>query len=164
MYLSIDPGITGTGWALWNVGDDWHECRKPWSVGIWNPPGKLAWEDRALWLGLELWKLNFVKERIDQVWIEYPAFFETAGGTMVARRGDLLKLTYCVGVLAGVMSHHGKKIYLIPVRSWKGQLPKEVVERRVRRLVGDHAMDGTRFRSHIYDAVGLGLFAKGCFR
>lgn len=78
---------------------------------------------------------------------------------MVARRGDLVKLVMVVGSIVGILSTGCYEIILIPVNRWKGQLPKDVVNKRVERFYGSNNCKG--FKTHAWDAVGIGLYYKG---
>ena len=85
------------------------------------------WQERAIKYGKVVGEICKVA-MVDLVGIEYPAFFNSAGGTMVAKKGDLLKLTFLVGIIyTYVRRHQGIKVLLVPVNEWKGQLPKEIV-------------------------------------
>lgn len=156
MRLSIDPGIGGTGWALWDE-DSWHLAEPPTQTGIFTGRSSQSWEQKIAYIVFGL--RGVVPLNLSHTYIEYPAYFGTASGDMVARRGDLVKLSYCVGFIAGSMPG---TVTLIPVNKWKGQLPKDIVARRIQKILGANAC--REFKSHVWDAVGVGLYAKGCFR
>lgn len=91
------------------------------------------------------------------VYCEFPQFFSSAGGQMCAARGDLAKLTFLVGRIAESCYHHQVKFVPVEVNTWKGQLPKEVVEKRVCNKLG---IRHGKITSHAMDAVGIGMWAK----
>ncbi len=149
--LSIDPGVQ-TGWALWS--SDW----KLLSHGIIKAPNKVKeFDTRINIIGLELRAIcrnNFVK----QVYMEYPAFFGSTAGRMVAGRGDLVKLTYMAGALQGYLNSMGLWVERIEVNRWKGSLPKDVVIKRIQKI-----LPNCKATSHDADAIGIGLYAAGKF-
>ena len=149
MKITIDPGINGTGWALW----------KSWKLvdtGIFYAPAKLDWIEKCQ--AIESKCIYLERENpITDCYLEYPAYFDSVGGNMVAKRGDLLKLTFLVGLIYAVFL----KSHLIPVRTWKGQLPKDVVIQRIKQLLPPETY--MNFKTHVWDAVGIGLHVKGDF-
>lgn len=152
-FMTVDPGLGGTGWAVFAEG-----TILPRAFGILNrPPPKLDWTDRAEWLAFCL-EETIAEYPAPKVYIEYPAYFASVGGEMVAKRGDLCKLTYLVGMLAGRGCLYANSI-LLPVNQWKGQLPKKVVENRVKKVLGNE-FNG-KYPSHVYDSIGMGFYLKG---
>lgn len=99
--------------------------------------------------------------------------FVSAGGHASASSGDLIKLTLLTGGLMAVAVDQGIETDLVPITAWKGQLPKDIVERRLIRYVeslGIHEENEPdwysefitgSFRDHVYDAFGIGLYVKG---
>ncbi len=99
------------------------------------------------------------KQNVGKLAIEYPEFHGSTGGMMVARRGDLVKLTFTCGFLVGYLCRH-VEVELVTVRQWKGQLPKAIVQTRIRRILGEEV--SRQFRNdHEWDAVGVGLYVQG---
>ena len=93
-------------------------------------------------------------------YIESPQFWgESAGSHMFASEGGLTKLAHLVGMFHDRMLVEEMHVVLATVNEWKGQLPKSVVECRVKSILGAKAC--SKFRAHIWDAAGLGLFAFG---
>ena len=90
--------------------------------------------------------------------LEWPEFRSSSMG--LAAASSVLKLAYMCGMHGGVANPHVKHV-LAPVRDWKGQLPKEIVNKRIVRAIGRTAEDGTKFGSHAWDAVGIGLWWLG---
>lgn len=161
--LSVDPGIQ-FGWALWNS-ETWHVCEPPVMTGIQKTSGyqKAPWSIRLDAIIEGFRDLVETSGGIGALIIEWPAFFDTAGGRTVASRGDLGKLHTVVGAIIGAFQQldTGLQVAYAPVHDWKGQLPKEVVKTRIRKILPK----GTtfEFKSHIWDAVGIGLYGKGFF-
>jgi Holliday junction resolvasome RuvABC endonuclease subunit len=147
--LSIDPGLGGTGLAFW------HDSKLRRCGILRCKNDRAPWEQRVKELGEAV--VNAATElNVGAVAIEYPAFFGSVGGQMVAARGDLVKLATLVGFMAGRL--HPVPVEFIPVNTWKGQLPKDVVEKRLRRMFPKFT---SRFdvRSHMWDAIGVGVHA-----
>ena len=158
MIVSVDPGIE-MGWAAWEDGN--FKCSAggpPDYAGVLIPCVSWNWRARVHWLRVEFRKL--LKDlRCDSIHCEQPEFFDSTVGHTAARRGDLVKLILVTGILVGQVSSF--KLY--PVREWKGQLPKSVVNRRIEEIVGHKDRAGINFKSHAWDAVGVGLYAQGLF-
>lgn len=158
--LSIDPGVTGTGVALWSI-RDWKrlcgpmECFNVYPSG--DKPTQRNWYTRG-WDVIEKVKASVPLGRVRWVYLEFPAYFQSAGGRVTARSGDLVKLSTFVGMLTGQL---GRRVYLVPVNDWKGDLSKSVVELRIRQLLGPEVCKG--WTQHTWDAVGIGLYMKGHF-
>ena len=88
------------------------------------------------------------------VWVEQP--FVVPGTE--ATPESVLKLGILVGSVMASLPED-VECRLLPVRTWKGQLPKRVVIDRIRRCLGNNACDG--FEKDVWDAVGMGLWRKG---
>lgn len=159
--LAIDPGINSTGWAFWEKPT---RSLFPDEYGLVQAPLGGTWHDRALsnakviaenlrfgWLGPHL-----------EVFCEFPAFFASSGGVASAATGSVHKLAFQVGVYAQVFASRGSSFTPVGVNEWKGQLPKDVVCRRVEKILGPRA--GREFRADTWDAVGIGLWVKGVFK
>lgn len=156
--LALDPGVEW-GWAYFPVND-----YKPLACGICSPKSSLPWNSR-IENGFAV--LSSVLKRFEpwKVYCEEPQFFADVGGYAAAAGGTLVKLTAAYGVLWGACLAMGVKFQGVPVNKWKGQLPKEVVIRRSREILGEkfclHFLQ--RVQSHAWDAIGLGLWARGKF-
>lgn len=149
--MAVDPGLNGTGWAIF-LG------KKLVDFGVLTFRQDLPWEERAMMYGASVKSLA-TYHKVIGIHCEYPAFFESAGGTMVAKKGDLLKLTSLVGLFWGMV--YPVPFYLVPVAQWKGQLPKEVVNRRIISILGEKQCE--KIKTHAWDAVGIGLHVNGDF-
>lgn len=160
--LFVDPGIGGTGLALFAklaaVG------KKPWMPVMTEmlEPKSKHWqakiEEVCSWFSGIVHALD---ARL--VVIEMP---ETWGGdarsyaaTTKQTKGEpapLFKLTYLVGGMGEIARQATlSRPLLISPRLWKGQLPKEVVHKRIFQTWGN------KYREHEADAVGMGLAAQG---
>ena len=145
--ITIDPGATGSGWAVWDM--NWKLLRN----GVINPPRELEWETKAYYVVARLGDLVELFGCVEG-YIEYPAFFQTHGASGVASSGALVKLAWFVGLCCGALLPC--TIKLVTVGQWKGQLPKEVVKGRIKRI-----LPKVKATSHDWDAIGIGLYLKG---
>lgn len=75
---------------------------------------------------------------------------------------DLIDVT----LTAGALSAKFPFVYHVPAFSWKGQVPKEVTAGRVVATLGfdPGASMLARDRGHVYDAIGIGLWARGLYK
>lgn len=157
--LSIDPGLNGTGWvvAFLNRNGQVNIIRS----GIINEKNGTL-EERAGAIAAEIvWIAN--RNNVSRICCEYPAFFDSVSGQMVAKRGDLVKLTFLIGYIAGMLHEFGK-CELIPVNEWKGQLPKSVINERVKQILGEKRWNLLGLKSHAVDACGIALFVLGLMK
>jgi hypothetical protein len=157
---SIDPGISGTGYAIWQE-SDWKRCVPPVFCGNMYGRG-LDWEERAYSLTMQVEEL--VKDhKVHTVYCEYPQHFESLTGRTAEAGGDIIKLAVLVGMFKG-MCQFGNWLdfRLITPNDWKGQLPKPIVEARV--CLRLPTLDKSKIKSHTWDAIGIGLYAKGYFK
>lgn len=147
MQITIDPGTNGSGYAIWN---------KSWDLmthGVLSSNGK-TWDIKMHDIAKKL-KMLVKEHGIKTAFIEEPRKFHGTFGNMVADRGDLVKLSIFVGYVSGYL---GIDVDRIPVIAWKGQLPKDVVIKRIKRI-----LPNIKAKSHDWDAIGIGLYLKGVF-
>jgi hypothetical protein len=167
--VAVDTGLTALGWALWMPGE--RRVSPPQAAGVVEGDARgRPWWERAESIARRLaddvlrvraWSKHPPTAPVVQV-VEWPEFRGgSAVGQAAAAEESLQKLAYMCGTYAGQGRLHGWRTVPVAVSEWKGQLPKGAVERRVRRAVGGQSRDGTRFSSHAWDAVGIGLVARG---
>lgn len=149
--MGIDPGIAGSGWAILQT--------SPLALlesGVIRGFKDDDWENKGFYIAN---KLSTIRSdySLSSICIEYPSFFQSAHGEMVARKGDLVKLAWFIGVLNATL----KGSELVPVEIWKGQLPKEVVNKRIVTILGKQKT--YKLKSHDWDATGIALFKAGKF-
>lgn len=148
VWMTVDPGLGGTGYAVWTK--DW----KLLHTGILRSR-KDSLSDRCEDIGRQLAALAHCDGTIATVYFEMPAFHGSAGGQVTAKSGALVKLVFCVGWISSLV-HAKCKVGFVPVRDWKGQLPKDIVWSRIRKI-----LPGCKAESHALDAVGIGLYLAG---
>lgn len=164
MLLAIDPGLNSTGWALFGPRDPRVLSQVPIAAGLVT--GKRKNEDvvtRARLSAAELFtKVSQIVARGAfgspplRVISEFPDYQATASRTMGWKTGDLQKLALLVGIYAAVFTPLPFK--LVVPREWKGQLPKDVVIRRITERLGHHECERLQLRMDAWDAVGIGLW------
>lgn len=152
--LFIDPGLGGTGWAYFR------DRGEPLTSGViraragFNDKG---WPDRAYHIAQD------VEELIDRfdvlcVGIEFPEYQVSARAHASNSKGDLFKLAFLCGSINYRLNFHHDLInvmYFSP-SEWKGQLPKDVVIRRINKI-----WPSLTVKNHEADAIGMGLAAQG---
>lgn len=161
IVIGVDPGLSGTGWALWTR----DRVRRgfdavPAACGIVTSSRRLAWRDKIAAI-----EHTFVSGIIDitrwgttTVFVEMPEWQGSAKSAMTWTTGDMQKLTYLVGYLDGCAQLWAEEFVPVPVSVWKGQLPKDVVQRRIEKIVGLDHCRALKIKSHAWDAVGIGLY------
>ncbi len=149
---TLDPGIHATGWAGWRWLDRMgNAAEEPDYFGVNKIPQKIKFEDscrrQCAWLRGHLAQL-----KTRHVVIEFPELWSgSAVSHAAATRGDLFKLTFLVGRYAEVCEQRGATCTLVTPMEWKGQMPKEVIDRRIKIAIEQE------YPEHASDAVGIGL-------
>jgi len=155
--LSIDPSILSLGIAIFDVNMRKKSavlfCTKQISV-----PKKL---EKAHWID----KLDHMVEAVmikaavrksppDIVLIELPQVF-TVGrrGGAAGNSESIMKLSSFVFAVRQELFNYVEVVKLIPVRTWKGQMPKSLTASRVKKHWGF-----TSQCDDIVDAVGIGNY------
>lgn len=148
-WISIDPGF--------NTG-----------VAVWDKKGELVYtqlirEVKTDELPLRILSMTMQLEKIcdtydpNLVLIEGVYLFgEATRSKAAARRGDLFKLAYIVGAYIQVASNYTTYIQVLNANQWKGQLPDQVIKKRVLKFTG--LCFGNQ---HVPDAIGIGMNHMG---
>lgn len=150
-YITIDPGLTGTGYAIWET--DWALVEN----GVYTPKVAKPLPQKRIDI-CESLIYTCSKHNVKHAYIEYPQMFGGNKGSMVAAKGDLVKLAALVGYISGCLAINNIKVWDVTVIEWKGQMTKEAVINRIKRLI-----PYVKAKSHDYDAIGIGLYIKGVF-
>jgi hypothetical protein len=153
--LFVDPGLNGTGWAVFlDIGPVVTNAapKPPKRTGVirHNPADK-PWELRAHEIAGRVKDLIEIFE-IQKTVIEFPGLWTSGKSMASATTGDLFKLTY----LIGAMGLFAETPLLISPQEWKGQLPKEIVIARIKKL-----WPAYQEKNHEADAVGMGFALQG---
>lgn len=85
---------------------------------------------------------------------------DSTEGQVTATSGALVKLAQTIGKLVTILQENGIETELVEVASWKGTLPKEVCEKRIKRILPRLP---NPISNHVIDAIGIGLNQMGLF-
>src|SRR3990167_778291 len=129
--FAIDPGIESTGYAYWEKG---YELLMTVAGIIRYHGGKndhKTWYEKAVVQVTKLREIILPLLAIKMVVCELPEFY---GSTYVS---GVMKLTYLVGCIGFMIKDINdgiaeSRIYFVNPTSWKGQLKKNIVARRIR--------------------------------
>lgn len=92
---------------------------------------------------------------------EFPRHFGGTKGEAAARRGDTLHLAHFCGFIHAICSMNGTTFDLVEAGKWNGQLKKNLVKKRLKRLIGSVDSDGKKIVGHAWDACGVALYSLG---
>lgn len=160
--LSLDMATSKSGWALWH--DRRLEESGTWCVARSARSEELSWDMRCIAMVRHIQAKILVRGVTDIVY-EWPEEWvgASAGGRGAAALnsgavGKLQVLAGMVRFMAVDVADHPLYPFLVPpafhavtVRGWKGQTPKEVVQKRMERKFKIQFHDDNEV-----DAVGIG--------
>lgn len=135
--LTVDPGFGGTGWAYWK-GTAFPE------TGLFRPE---SFEGGWKYFSILLDRLELEKVIIECV--EARASSPKSYASVLS--GDLFKLSTLLSGYAAICFTRKIKWEFIHAFRWKGQLPDDVVNKRIFRI------NGMKYRQHESSAVGMGF-------
>jgi hypothetical protein len=152
--IAIDPSYEdgGLGYAI---------MESPENLLLWgtthsDTPKDASFEQKVaealVALGQDILYCGLIGER-RQLIIEMPEVWGGFKAAMSTKTGVLHKLFFFVGALWQWGRERELVPILIPVREWKGQLPKEITRKRVEDTFGIKTKN-----MHEADAIGLGLY------
>jgi hypothetical protein len=155
VVLSIDPGY-GLGVAVWDA-DFWgKELHMPLAAMNLYPGTKITGDAERITDLMNRFEREVLSQYdVHSACMELPEGFAGAEGRLAATSGNLVKLCMVAGAVVATV---GCSIELIPVRVWKGQKPKEAINRRAFELLPELE---TLYKSHCLDAVAIGLYKQG---
>ncbi len=154
MLLAIDPSIMSLGWAVFIPCADAHPHLVSFGT-VKRETGGLPLEQRidVIIEGLEeaITSLTFPISKCEAVIIEKPQLWGAFKSVASMHSGALLALHILVGALYWWGKTRFFKAHLVPVSEWKGQLSKEITQRRM------EAKYSVKFKTDDEsDAVGIG--------
>lgn len=157
VLVSIDPGITGLGFAVWSGGE-------LTNAGVLTPRKEDDWLERAYRLANDLEAGIFCPLLNPAICVcEFQELRSDAVSLAAGHKQDLAKLTFVTGSIAYAARRSGVRFELVNPSEWKGSLPKAVVERRIRQILGEATIKRVNPKSHAWDAIGIGLWRLGRF-
>lgn len=141
--MSVDPGLSGTGWALWQgkklIGSGSLSARKG------------SWEERAQSIVMSIVGLAG-GAMVTRSYIEQPFIALTGKALISARSGDVVKLSILNGMLVSSLPNC-KQVRVI---DWKGNMPKKIFNKRIKRFLDSLSYQPTTNTTHELDAIGIG--------
>lgn len=162
LFITIDPGIGGTGVAVWDY-DYFGRLVPPIASTSFGGKVKNGWENSVAEISRQfgIYVRLYMPEKI---YFELPALMNSAVGHIASQKGDLVKLAIAAGAIIGAAAFTARTSFeAIPVATWKGQLPKAESTRRIlERLPRGYFASYYKPTSHEIDAIGIGLHVKGC--
>lgn len=143
--LGIDPGLNACGVAIYDT-----ETKTVESV--FTVRTKITLSTLALRVLSVCGEISYLtgSETLDLVVIEKPQVYQ--GALQKGDPNDLIDLTVLVGAL--VQGSRRSEILLTTPRQWKGQVPKNIHHKRIRKRLPDLG----RCSKDAMDAVGLCLY------
>ena len=151
-FIAIDPGLNGTtGYAIFHPS----LYKKPVSDGIITKARKAS-ESWIVECQRIAYDIKLMAKPCDEAFIEMPEFWAgNAKSYTATAQGDLFKLAFLVGSITQELSSVLVDVTLLAPRQWKGQLKKEMVDRRIAYILH------RKYPNHVSDAVGIGLYVLG---
>lgn len=157
--ITIDPGIEGTGLAIWSM-NEWAVETIPLATYVLVPIKGKDWVSAVEDLHYKIIPI-LEKHNVQKGYCEFPQYFTSAVGHAATAKGDIYKLSCLVGVFMGAMLSRKTNLILVQVNQWKGQLPKDVVISRLLRR--QPRLAELNIKTHAWDAVGLAYYKKRIF-
>jgi len=174
-YLTaIDPGVNNLGVSIWDI----EKQVLKWAGLIEHHPifkshPKVVGIVRSI-VAYQNDMGEYIVDMMDssrEIVIEMPQVY-TDTRSWKGDPGDILKLTLTVGALMERFStlktwrnNSESEITLVRPQKWKGQLPKEVTARRVKKKLDPQEKelvelpDSEGLDHNVFDAIGIGLWA-----
>lgn len=172
IIVGVDPGLNGTGVAVVERYDTGLSIMGAAVLYVPNKQRQDSWTWRAEYLAVELERT--IHELIPNAHLlatnvgivcEFPQMFGSAGSRMGFSTGDLVKLAHLVGVFHGTVLHqmNERLFHPVEVNTWKGQMPKDVVMRRLQKFYREDPESLEGIETHAWDALGIATWAHGAF-
>ena len=109
---------------------------------------------------LEIW---FEDKKIIRCYCEKPRNFGSASSFAASIQGTLQRMDMFRGALMQLCCKHDCTFHDVPVTTWKGQLPKQLVIDRVKNILERGGCMKLSKDGHDWDACGIGLYEQGVF-
>lgn len=158
MYvICIDPGTYSSGYAGWSLAGWQQPDALPTVSGLMTTSKYDEPVTRIQTMNGNMYDL-FATHQPTRVAIELPQLFAHAVSQAAAQRGDLGLIYMAVGAIVCAADRTGATVELVPVRDWKGNMKKGLVEKRIRDYFNGRV---TGVVKDTWDAIGIGLYLKG---
>lgn len=154
--MAIDPGLTGTGVAIWK------EKKIPVLADVINSRGALSndWIDRVSAIAQRVADLA-MEYQVREIVCEMMEMHQSARAQMMWKAGDFQRTLFLIGAIYGMTEPYVVDFTVTPPSEWKGQLPKSVTINRVKKVLGPNVCIRLGIEKHAWDAVGIGLWHQG---
>ena len=155
--ISIDPSINNVGIAIWELPKLGYLINGLMMHKLVHPKvGQRSNEyDKSLSV-LDQIKELIQEYEVNRMILEVPEHWAVAG--FEAREtGSIAKLMLVVGLIYS-LKHELDELKIVKPREWKGQLPKQVMENRLREDYNDIGVDLAALNPNVVDAIGIGHF------
>ena len=149
--ITIDPGVGGTGVALWVPQDPY-----PIKTYLLQPDSAASWTNRVTWIGEGLQDILHNHKPKDAL-IEQPHFLRSRAGLAAANSGNLVKLSMLAGIVLFICKDYGCDVNTVLPITWKGKRKKEDTQRTIKIILPKLP----KKNHNTMDAVGIGLYHKG---
>lgn len=149
--ISIDPSINNVGVAIWELPNTllMYKLVHP-KVGCRNNEYDKGY---SVLLQIKEWIQTYA---INRMILEVPAHW-AVGGFEARETGSIAKLCLVVGLIYSLRDSL-EELKIVKPHEWKGQLPKEVMENRLRDDYLAIDVDLSQLNANIVDAIGIGHF------
>jgi len=153
--MTIDPGIGGTGIAIWSPNG---ECVRSETFDS----REKDWINASKHISRYFYQIGPFKF----IAFEMPSNFQTSTASIAAgKRGDILKLSILIGMIIKVTENATDLHVPILVQTWKGNAKKEMMNDRVKRVFNNDEDQKyylvEKMTTHALDAIGIGLYLQG---
>lgn len=147
MIVTIDPGVHGCGWAEFTGGKLNHAC--------YIADSDTDKSNRLIKLAHNMRPTTYASLVVIEVPRVYP-------GARENDPNDLIDLAFVAGSLVGGFPST-VRIETVYPRTWKGQVPKAVMCKRIEGLLSEDERANITpvsktLRHNVLDAIGIGLF------
>lgn len=146
--ITVDPGLH-TGWAYWDktiypeVGNIRGSSTKPLEESM-----------EKLWSDFHKVLIRYIPLHCHIEGVE--TWTGSLKSNIATKTGKLYKLSFLIGGYCRICQQEAVGFNIIPPSRWKGQMNKDMVQKRIRRLNNLEYPN-----SHITDAVGIGFSLMG---
>ncbi len=154
MLIAVDPGVRVAGVAVYEDG----ELSSAWlarGTG-WLNTAQAVWNDLLLRYPLEILGGASLAIEVMQVYTQ---------SKLKGDPNDLIDVSLMAGALVGTitLAYPGVHITTYRPRQWKGQVPKSIMTRRIKKKLSPDErarmeLPGKDLQHNVYDAVGIGMY------
>lgn len=161
ILLSCDPSINNLGMAIWDI-----STKKLLLWKLVHPKPDCRYNEYVKSISmcdqLREWAKAYA---VNNILMEVPEHW-AVGGFEARETGSIAKLCFVCGLLYGMRYEEKiENFELVIPRGWKGQLPKEVVAKRLQNeYLQKYDIDlsgearGTKLNENVMDAIGIGHY------